>query len=328
MQKTTQKGDLVKTYLESFTQTPSLTLAKKIYSENSLMFKDIEAVRTMIRYYRGRGGDRHNKTLSDRTYVGTGLRLPNSKLEPYENFIIPKTQNRILALFDIHLPFHLIDVLEMALQYGRDKKANTVILGGDTVDLYEQSYFCKEPNIVTFREEREMFWRLLDMIDVYMPNAKVYWQEGNHERRFEKYLMQKAPEIYDTEEFELKILFQCEAYGVEYIGGKRVIEVGKLRVLHGDEYGSGVFTPVNAARNLFLKAKACAMVGHFHATSEHTETDIDGKVITCWSVGCLCGLHPKYRPLNKWNHGFAYIEQQMDGNFNVHNHRIVKGKIV
>jgi hypothetical protein len=142
------------------------------------------------------------------------------------------------------------------------------------------------------------------------------------------YLMTKAPEIYDTEEFRLDILFKSAEKGFEYIAGKRVIEIGKLRAIHGHEYGNGVNTPVNAARNLFLKSKSCTIEGHFHATSEHTETNIDGDVITCWSVGCLCGLHPEYRPLNKWNNGFCHIDTWGNGQFNIDNLRIIKGKVV
>ena len=328
--ETTPKGELIKEYLERFQLTPSLTIAKKIFEEHSLMFTNVETVRSLVRFYRGKQGEKKKASLGDKRFVDTGQRmeLPPSKCKPYENFIMPTANNKILALFDIHLPFQDNGALKIALEYGAEHNANTVLLGGDICDFYELSWFNKEPRIATFREERELFWWLLEVIDSYMPNAKVYWQIGNHERRFENYLMSKAPEIYDTEEFQLDVLFKCAEYGVEYIADKRVIDVGKLRVLHGDEYGNAINTPVNAARNLFLKAKACAMQGHFHATSEHTETDIDGKVITCWSSGCLCGLHPKYRPLNKWNSGFAFIEWIPDGNFTIHNRRIVKGKIV
>jgi len=252
--ETTPKGELVKDYLSRFKNTPTLSLAKKIFSENSLMFKDVETVRSLVRVYRGKSGDKKRDSVQDKQFFGTGgLQLPRSLCEPYVNYKMPKASNRILALFDIHFPFHSEEVIEMALMHAKERDANTLLLGGDIVDFYELSHFSKEPRIATFREEREMFWQFIDAVRQLMPNIKIIWLEGNHERRYEKYLMTKAPEIYDTEEFNLDILFKCGELGIEYIGDKRIIEAGKLRIIHGDEYGGGISTPVNAARSLFLK---------------------------------------------------------------------------
>jgi hypothetical protein len=41
----------------------------------------------------------------------------------------------------------------------------------------------------------------------------------------------------------------------------------------------------------------------------------------------LCGLHPEYARLNKFNHGFAAVEIAADGQFNVQNYRITNGKV-
>jgi hypothetical protein len=59
----------------------------------------------------------------------------------------------------------------------------------------------------------------------------------------------------------------------------------------------------------------------------HTEPDLDKKVITCWSIGCLCNLFADYDLYNKWNHGFAVI--RTDGeSFEVENMRIINGKVI
>jgi hypothetical protein len=41
--------------------------------------------------------------------------------------------------------------------------------------------------------------------------------------------------------------------------------------------------------------------------------------MACFSTGCLCQLTPKYRPFayTKWNHGFAIVEIDGDGSFEV-----------
>ena len=41
---------------------------------------------------------------------------------------------------------------------------------------------------------------------------------------------------------------------------------------------------------------------------------------------CLSELHPEYMPLNKWNHGFAWVELDNNGkDYQFHNKRIYKG---
>ena len=41
----------------------------------------------------------------------------------------------------------------------------------------------------------------------------------------------------------------------------------------------------------------------------------------------LCELNPEYRPINKWNHGVAFVELDEDGHFTVHNRRISNGSL-
>jgi len=61
--QTKLSGKIVLGYLERFPNTPSLTLARKIYNEddNHLVFTDTETVRTAIRYYRGIIGFKNRK---------------------------------------------------------------------------------------------------------------------------------------------------------------------------------------------------------------------------------------------------------------------------
>ena len=104
------------------------------------------------------------------------------------------------------------------------------------------------------------------------------------------------------------------------------MKLQSLNIIHGHEFSGGFFSPVNIARGLFLKANATAIQGHNHQTSENSITTINGDLITTWSTGCLCELHPAYMPFNKWNWGFAYIEQNKD-TFEVLNKKIRKGKV-
>jgi hypothetical protein len=135
--------------------------------------------------------------------------------------------------------------------------------------------------------------------------------------------------LVGIDEFQLDNIIKARVKDVEVIGDKRIIHANKLNVIHGHEFSSGFFSPVNVARGLALRAKASAIQGHNHQTSEHTQVDINGKVMTTFSTGCLCELHPQYAPINNWNWGFAIIELDENGeDFEVRNKRIYKGKVL
>jgi hypothetical protein len=137
----------------------------------------------------------------------------------------------------------------------------------------------------------------------------------------------KAGELVGVDEFDLSNLLQARAKGITVIGGKTIIQAGGLNILHGHEFGQSVFSPVNIARGLYMKGKVSAIQGHNHQVSEHTEPDMNGRIVTTWSQGCLCELHPEYLPINKWAHGFAIVDLDKD-DFQVRNKRIWKGKIL
>ena len=184
----------------------------------------------------------------------------------------------------------------------------------------------KDPRKRHFSDELRIFQETIQVFQKEL-NCKIYFKYGNHEERYENFLFQKAKELVGVEEFELDNIIKARANGIEIIKDKRIIHAAGLNIIHGHEFSTGFFSPVNVARGLFLRGKTSALQGHSHQTSEHTESDMNGKITTTWSVGCLCELHPAYAPLNKWNSGMCLIE--VDGNnFQVRNKRIFKGEVL
>ena len=115
---------------------------------------------------------------------------------------------------------------------------------------------------------------------------------------------------------------------VRLIGDKRAIKLNKLNIIHGHEFQGGLSGPVNPARTLFLKARSPTIAGHHHQTSAHTGKDINGKICTCWSMGCLSTLNPRYRPYNSWNLGFAIVDTTGEDDFTVYNYNIWNDRIL
>jgi len=328
-----QKSELVRDWRKKHPDMPSLKLARIIYNDanNNLLFPSLESVRSSLRCIEGKNGKLLRKAVVDKTLFLNKERsknpynLPESDETQYTPYNLKAS--RVLLLSDIHIPYHSIAALTAVFDFAKKEKPDAILLNGDTLDFFGLSKFCKDPRKRSFAAELQSFKELIAIIQKLFPSAKLYLKIGNHEERYLHYLFMKAKELVGVEEFELENIIKARANGIEIIGDKRIINANGLNIIHGHEFASGFFSPVNVARGLFLRGKTSAIQGHNHQSSEHTESNMNGKITTTWSTGCLCELHPEYMPINKWNTGFAMIDMGED-DFEVRNKRIYKGKIL
>ncbi|MCP4639463.1 MAG: hypothetical protein GY851_03475 [bacterium] len=334
------KASVVLPLLEKFPGAGTMTLAKKAYSgKNQALWKDLEGCRHYIRRLRGnRGasdrasiinGGQHTKHIRPAGKAGNPWGAVPKGITSFKDWRPVQFDGplRVLSLFDVHVPYHNDRALHAALNYGVENKANVIHLAGDAMDMFSLSKWEKDPRERKFNRELGAMKALLAAIRKGFPRAKIVYQIGNHEERYESYMYCKAPELLDVSDFLLEKLLDFKKYNVIKVGDKRPVKFGDLPVLHGHEWKSGFSAPVNPARTLFLKAKCNAACGHLHQTSQHSETDLEGKVVSTWSAGCLCDTHPDYAPINKWNHGCMLIKVDRDGAFEVRNQRIIKGRV-
>ena len=318
--------------LDRFPDTPSLTLARKLYKENPELWNNLEAVRTTIRTYRGANGSDTSKRIKHKSHFRAHqkahdpTKLPLSEERKYVPYELEGM--RIGVLSDIHIPYHSLAALKIALAHLKKANPDTILLNGDTIDFYQLSRFEKDPRERSASDEIKAVSQFLDYLRENFPKSLLIWKDGNHDERYQAYLRVKAPELLDIPEFRFQNLMKFGEKGVEYITDKRIVNAGKLTILHGHEFRQAILAPVNAARGFFLKAKDSTLTGHLHSSSEHTEPTVRGKMITCFSSGCLCELHPAYMPMNRWNHGFAIVRMGQGGDFEVENRRIHHGKLL
>jgi len=326
-----RKKEIILKNLSDFPNLPNKTLATQIYNQNKLLFKNVESVRSAIRTYKGVNGKKHLHNIKDTRFLDLEKRiekynLPEAIETDYKPYSIIGRKGVIFA--DSHVPFHSISSFETMFDYTANMDIDFVIIDGDGMDCFEVSNFCKDPTIITFPEERDRMKLFLQEIKRVYSKAKIYYKFGNHEKRFEIYLEAKAPELYGMSEFRLEILLDLFNTGIEYIPEDRYIDLMGLSILHGHEYKNAITSPANPARTFFLRTKDSTIGGHYHQPSEHPEPTISGKIITCWSLGCMCDLHPKYMPLNKWVNGFAIYERYDETFWHVDNKKIIENRVV
>ena len=329
-----ERAEIILETIKKFPNTPTTTLAKKIYKEHPKLWSNLENVRAMIRYRRGNKGKKNRLSAKEKfsdTFRENGksgfkfMELPKSVAKPIKPFKLPS--GKLLVLSDIHIPYHDNDALRIALDYGESQGIEHIVLNGDICDFFAVGRWQKNPEERNLSQELMLTRQFLQHLRERFPKARIIYKIGNHEERWESYMYTKAPEICGVSDFEIYNLLNFAKYGVEECGGRRKLKAGKhLTLIHGHELFGGT-APVNFARTLQTNLGVCAIAGHRHQSSQHSFKTADDKHIMCWSIGCLCDMQPEYAVINKWNHGFMIIE--LEGNhFVVNNKRIINGIVV
>ncbi len=322
-------------------ELPAGTSQRKIASaiwnsKQGALFPNYEAVRSTVRIIHGSIGKRLRKeTPNKENFSQTAWEKVISEQQdcyqedkPTPALINHKKYKKLLILSDLHIPFHDPESVIVAIKKGKKEKCDAVLLNGDFMDCYASSRFQKDPSKRNFKLELSEVKKILKVLRDQFKGCPIYYKFGNHEKRHEDFLITHCDMLYGFQEFHLHSLLTLKEFDIEYIKHDRLIQFGKLPIIHGHELGKGIFSPVNAARGLYLKTKVSCLCGHHHVTSQHNEKDLQGKVTVTWTTGALCKLYPEYARFNKWNSGFAIVEiLDSEGNFKVDNMSIINGQI-
>lgn len=329
------KADIARKFRKEYgMEMPIRKLARIMYDKEKLIFKDCEEARYNLRRIEGKTGS-NGKDFSKKTEffmaeqrAANPYNLPASHQNKREPFILPKSCNNILLISDLHIPYHDIDAITIALDYGVENNVNTIFINGDLIDNANVSRFERDLKKRSIKEEFDATKQFLVSLRGAFPDAEIYWLKGNHCIRWEKFLEQKVREIWDDPYFHLEERLRLNEERVKILDDTVLVKAGKLSITHGHHVFKGVFAPVSPARGAYMRAKQSVIVGHLHRASHHPEVDLDGNVVSCWSTGCLCELRPNYSPLvSNSQHGFAHIVIEGNGDYTVKNYQIIKGKI-
>lgn len=318
----TQKGILAEKIIKEFAGFMSnKSMARKLYQENPKVYENIEDARRVIRYYLGVNGESRRQ----HAIASNDFKLPESFAEKKESYTIPLNITSALVISDIHLPYHDLKALKVALKCGVENKVQCVIINGDLLDFHTISRFERDPNKRSLAQEIEAGKDFIKALRFIFPTQLIIWNYGNHDHRYKKYVYQKAPELLGIKELELDYIIGCHEHKIIVLSNDMGLTFGKLNIRHGHEFfGGGGVMP---GRNYLLKAKDNILVSHVHRSNFYPQTRIDRSIIGGWSIGCLSELQPDYNINSEYNHGFALITKDKIGNFKVSNKMIINGVI-
>lgn len=236
---------------------------------------------------------------------------------------------------DLHWPFHALTMngkdvygpYMTAIEYLRDQGIGTLIVNGDAMDCYNVSTHERTEAKRNFAWELDVARGMVAHLRKFFGDkVRIIYREGNHEERWQRYIARNADQLAGVPEVALAELLRLRSQGVDWVGERSKLTIGKLWIDHGHEwFGSGGVNPARAYR---MKAQDNILVGHVHKTTfDMHKRPLDGSFFAGWSMGCLCDLNPHYAPRNHWNHGVAMVHLDATGEFTLENRIIINNRI-
>lgn len=236
-----------------------------------------------------------------------------------------ETGKRYLVMNDHHIGIHSTSLCVKPLVYAKERgNIDSIIINGDLLDFGSVSSHPASPyERMSLKDEIAQAKTYLRLVRNMFPKAKIIYAEGNHEYRLSRFIACNAKQ-FDGIIF-LERLLQLEHFGIEFVPYHKHVQIGHLHIMHGHHIkGSGA----NIASTILNKAGVNIMFGDRHRSQEATRKRFDGSIIGAWAVGCLCPLSVSYSLYNPdWINGFAIVESNQDGTFQVENKRIIGDNI-
>jgi predicted phosphodiesterase len=320
-----KKQDIAIKALTEFPKLSKNAIVTYLLETYPTYFSDYENTRSIVRKVTGAQGQSRlkYKVVDHNPDYITQYQLPQSKGEKRKFIDLPKECSNILVISDIHFPNHDVKALGKALEYGKVNNINCIVINGDLLDNEPfTNHDAPPPNTSDVRDWFQMTEDFLDML-IKEFKCPIYFVEGNHDNWYMRYLMKKAPVLFNDQYYTLSARLKLREKGIVWIPQTSVLMIGKLPVTHGHMIVKGFFSPVNPAKGVYDRIGSSMLIGHCHTTSEYSKSVLKGDLNTTYSIGCLCTLAPDYDPFNcKHNLGFARVIVQENGNYRVENKRI------
>lgn len=219
---------------------------------------------------------------------------------------------------DTHVPYENRTAYSLALQVGRDLGSylDEIVFLGDFADFYSiNGHGAKNPGLVgLLLREVECVNERFDEFDRLFPQTKKVFLEGNHEYRLQRYLVQRAPELFGLT--DVPTLFKLrERFNWSFIPyDKRQ----KYQVL-GSKLWARHKPPGASPKAVAAKVMGSLIYGHTHRMEETQVVSIDGQVCRIFGAGWLgdsnAGVFDYIDNHDQWCLGFSVCHAFPDGSF-------------
>ena len=221
-----------------------------------------------------------------------------------------------LNIPDCHIPWHDKAAYTVMLTIAKDlnekvKPLDQINIMGDFADFHGVKLHPKMPYEMSLKETlrdeiRQVYLAVKQLRDMF-PEAEINYIEGNHEQRLQRYLVQKAPELFDF--VTLPELLKFDTLGIRYYPYGRGQLVQCLDTdyhLRHAPYNAGKHTAASTAHNKGISLG----FGHTHRKQSYTFKTAMNQEISCYSMGWLGDETApifNYIDTDNWSKGFQIV---------------------
>lgn len=220
---------------------------------------------------------------------------------------------RVIVCPDAHHPFVDKQAWACFLAVCHAVKPDKLVIIGDFADFFAISAHSKHPSRrVSFASEiNDTNIALDELTRLKIPS--VLYCEGNHEYRFDRYIADKAPELYGVVPDLAGLLKIHQRPGWEWHPYRTAVKIGHIYYSH--EVGR---CGVNAIRQSLVDFGDNLVIGHTHRLGVSYLGTVNGPTKVCVNVGWLGALDSiDYRhesiAKRESQHGFGLVDYDADG---------------
>lgn len=240
--------------------------------------------------------------------------------------IIPDSHNGYSRKNSQLIEFHDKKAWSIALQIAKDSQPDRIVLLGDMLDFAELSdKFIKSPDFYWTIQPAvvELSWYLSEL-RTSVPNAKIDYLEGNHERRLTKSIINNLIAVYDLKKannpklpvMSVQNLLCLDEYNIQYHSNYPNDEIwlnNHLSCNHGSiaRNESG-----DTAKAILRNARCSEIIGHIHRQEMICTTKFSRKGPSQYKVFCpgtiarIDGVVPANKASNNWQQGLAMVHYE------------------
>lgn len=234
---------------------------------------------------------------------------------------------KVVGLYDLHVPFHDRRAFQSALAFVRHVKPHRVVIGGDWLDFYQLSRFINDPGRkLQLQDDIDACRACVAELRRCARGAKIFYLLGNHEARLQKHLWGTESPLTSLRGLRVPQLLDLPALGVQWVESG-ILRWPSMVFKHGNIVRAKAGDSAKAEMERLWRS---GVSGHTHRLAQVYRRN-DAGAYTWVEAGCLCDLDPEYAEgqVMDWQHGLVYAEVEKGGNrFTVHPVPIVKGRIV
>lgn len=240
---------------------------------------------------------------------------------------------RIFMFPDVHRPYHDERAWQLAIKAARaffapvPRRLRRLVVMGDYADFFQVSDHMKDPrNRMGFPAEVADCNHGLDELDDLGVDQK-HFISGNHEWRFERYLMNRAPQLIGLPGTTVPELFRLEARGWTWTPYMESLRVGKVYLTH-DEGNAGPQAHVKARQTF----EHSVVIGHTHTMASHYAGNAVGESHVGMMFGWLGDVdavdYMHKAKARRWQHGFGLGLHEIDtGVVHMHGCPIIEDRV-